>query len=116
MLNKKHCVPKTPGRQNHHLKINENKEFLRVPPSHSVVAEECMRLGLHLQRDRGEQGVVPPCSQRLNRYGGIPLQHKCSENKDEAYTVVNRKILIFPDRGVFLFPDLKHRLLIFTVY
>lgn len=65
------------------------------------------------ETQRGEQGVVPPCSPRLNRYGGIPIQHKCSENKDEAYTVVNRKILIFPDSGVFPFPDLKHRLLIF---
>lgn len=35
----------TPLRQTNHLKITENKKFLRVPPSRSVVAEECMRPG-----------------------------------------------------------------------
>lgn len=37
---------------------------------------------------RGEQGVLPR-SPRLNWYDGIPLEHKCSENKDEVYTVVS---------------------------
>lgn len=33
------------------------------------------------------QGVLPH-SPRRNWYDGIPLEHKCSENKDEVYTVV----------------------------
>lgn len=85
----------TPLRQSNHLKITENKEFLWVPPSRSVVAEECMRPGqTELQLQRGEQGVLPR-SPRLNWYDGIPREHKCSENKDEVYTAGNSGAQIF---------------------
>lgn len=58
----------TPLRQSIHLRITENKEFLRVPPSRSVVEEECLRPGqieLHLHMGRvfcltlqGETGMM----------------------------------------------------------
>lgn len=74
---------------------SENKEFLPVPPSRSVVAEECTRPGQReLRLHRGDQGVLPH-SPKLNWYDDIPLQ--VFRKQHEVYAVVNWELKIFPD-------------------